>query len=385
MRRIKTILKSLRLPSSWEGLGVGCLPSSWKGLGVGFVFFTLHSSLFTLTSCSSELENPGTEEKKVTAIAFNGKLTEEEVTRATTPLEEYTKAFKVWAYKSMSFDDVNGYGSTQTVMDQYHVQWVTNTANTTTTNSNDWDYILMTHPEQSIKYWDFGAEAYRFFGSAEMSATPGTWEHITEGTECYKYTCTADATNAEDAPFYTHLWFSNGNAETYPTRQYGQLVTLEFIKPFAEVVFKFTLADPNADPKPMLEEPDFRPQTAGRRIALMGDVKITFPLAGTATQESWESTPEYTKFLTAFTKTDTQYTVFPIRGQGAYRLTVTVNGADKDCTVPAQYMTWSPGYRYTYIFKVNDEGGVELDNVNIAVKNWQEDAETTAQYNLYNW
>ena len=34
MRRINTILKSLRLPSLWKGLGVCC------------VFFTLHSSLF---------------------------------------------------------------------------------------------------------------------------------------------------------------------------------------------------------------------------------------------------------------------------------------------------------------------------------------------------
>lgn len=348
--------------------------------------------LIGMVSCSKEqIAGPDPEPKvqDPTAIAFNGKLTEEEVTRATTPLEEYTKAFKVWAYKSMSFDNVNGYGSTQTVMDQYHVQWVTNTANTTTTNSNDWDYILMTHPEQSIKYWDFGAEAYRFFGSAEMSATPGTWEHITEGTECYKYTCTADATNAADAPFYTHLWFSTGDAGDYPTRQFGHPVTMEFIKPFAEVQFKFTYANPDADPTPMLEDPDFRPLDPETRIALMGEVEITFPITGKGTQETWHSTPEYSKYLTAFTTPSTStaywYTVFPVKSQGPYKLTVTVNGADKDCIVPAQYMTWSPGYRYTYIFKVNEEGGVELDKVNIAVKDWQEDAETTAQYNLYNW
>ena len=359
---IRTIIKSILVPSLTGGLG--------------WVFF----------SCSSEQvdPDPGTGKQEPVAIAFNGNLSEEEVTRATRPLEEYTKAFRVWAYKNTSVN-AGSYGNPQMVFPGFTVKWLNNSAASSTTNTDGWEYILNEHPEQSPKYWDWSSKAYRFFGSAEMSAIPGTWEHITEGTERYEYTCTPDATNAEDAPFYTHMWFSNGDATDYPTRQYGQLVTLEFIKPFAEVMFKFTLADPNADPKPMLEEPDFRPQTAGRRIALMGDVKITFPLAGTATQESWESTPEYTKFLTAFTKTDTQYTVFPIRGQGAYRLTVTVNGADKECIVPDTYTTWSPGYRYTYIFKVNDEGGVELDNVNIAVKNWQEDAETTAQYNLYNW
>ncbi len=348
--------------------------------------------LIGMVSCSKEqIAGPDPEPKvqDPTAIAFNGKLTEEEVTRANTPLEDYTKAFRVWAYKSMSVDNEGSYSSTQTVMDQYHVQWVTNTANTTTTNSNDWDYILMTYPDQTPKYWDFAAKAYRFFGSAEMSATPGTWEHITEGTECYKYTCTADATNAADAPFYTHLWFSTGDAGDYPTRQFGHPVTMEFIKPFAEVQFKFIYANPDATPTPMLDDPDFRPLDSEKRIALTGTVTITFPITGKGTQETWNSTPEYSKYLTSFTTPSTStaywYTVFPIPSQGAYKLTVTVNGADKDCTVPAQYMTWSPGYRYTYIFKVNDEGGVELDNVNIAVKDWQTDEETTAQYNLYNW
>ena len=384
MRRINTILKSLRLPSLWEGMGGGCLPSSWEGLGIGFVFFTLHSSLFTLTSCSSELEAPSTGGQKGTAIAFNGSLTEKEATRADTPLEDLTKAFRVWAFKSMSYDNTNGYGSTQTVMDQYHVQWVSNTANTSTTNSSDWDYILTTYPDQTPKYWDWEAKAYRFFGSAEMSATPGTWTRTTEeGKDVYKYECNIDATNAADAPFYTHLWFSTGNTTDYPTRQFGQPVTMEFIKPFAEVQFKFTA--PGANPQPMMEEPDFRPIDSETRIALMGKVTITYPIAGKDIQETWGSTPEYSKYLTSFTRNDNWYTVFPLKTQGAYKLRVTVNGAEKECTVPAQYMSWSPGYRYTYVFKVYDNGYVELSAVNIAVKNWQTDEETTARDNFYNW
>ena len=368
MKNITTILRSVLLPSL-------------QGRGWGWVlFFTLLSSLFT--SCSQEQVSPDPEEQKPTAIAFNGSLKEEEVTRATTPLEDYTTSFRVWAYKNMS-ETAGVYGNTQMVFPGFTVRWINNSAATSTTNSDGWEYILDEHPDQQPKYWDWSAKAYRFFGSAEMSATPGTWEHITEGTERYKYTCTPDATSAEDAPFYTHLWFSNGNATDYPTRQFGQLVTLEFIKPFAEVVFRFTYSNPDATPLPAIEEADFRPLTEGQRIALMGEVEITFPITGAATQETWESTPEYTKFLTAFTTKDTPYEVFPIRNQGAYRLTVTVNGADKECIVPDSYTNWSPGYRYTYVFKVNDEGGVELETVKMGVTTWTN--VTPVDYNLYNW
>ena len=340
--------------------------------------------LLVVVGCNSEqIVGPEPGVQKGTAIAFNGSLTEQEATRADTPLEDLAKSFRVWSYKSMSYNSTTGYGSTQTVMDQYHVQWVTNTANTSATNSSDWDYILTTHPEQTPKYWDWEAKAYRFFGSAEKSATPGTWTRTTEdGNNVYKYECNIDATNAEDAPLYTHLWFSTGGVD-FPTRQFGQPVTLEFIKPFAEVQFKFTA--PGADPQPMIEEPDFRPIETGKRIPLMGKVTITYPIDGKETQETWESTPDNSKFLTSFTTASNWYTVFPIRNQGAYKLNVTVNGAEKECTVPAQYMNWSPGYRYTYVFKVYDNGYVELTAVNIAVKDWQTGDDTTAQHNMYNW
>ena len=38
---------------------------------------------------------------------------------------------------------------------------------------------------------------------------------------------------------------------------------------------------------------------------------------------------------------------------GKPEVTVSVNGDPKTTTVPAQYMTWLPGYLYTYIFKIS--------------------------------
>ena len=73
MKGKKTILKSM------------LLPFSWKGMGVGFVFFTLNSSLLTFTSCSSELEGP--EEAKgifLRVMGYENEYVEvDAVTRAT--------------------------------------------------------------------------------------------------------------------------------------------------------------------------------------------------------------------------------------------------------------------------------------------------------------
>ena len=164
----------------------------------------------------------------------------------------------------------------------------------------------------------------------------------------------------------------------------------------------FTYSDPNAVLKPMLEDPDFRPATTGRTIATKCTFTVNYPITGSATKESW-STSGFTKSKLAFTVPYTENVypggdtskdpevvgtyhwemVVPIREQGAYRLTVTINGEEKTCEVPSQYMDWLPGYQYTYIFKVNEEGGVELEKVNIGITNWGTGKD--ADYIVYNW
>ena len=50
--------------------------------------------------------------------------------------------------------------------------------------------------------------------------------------------------------------------------------------------------------------------------------------------------------------------------------------------VPEAYMTWAPGYSYTYYFKVTREGGIEFDEVQVAVKNWEV---RNITHSVYNW
>ena len=45
-------------------------------------------------------------------------------------------------------------------------------------------------------------------------------------------------------------------------------------------------------------------------------------------------------------------------------------------------MSWLPGYSYTYIFKITEEGGVEIGWVETAVTDW---TEMNADHTVYNW
>jgi hypothetical protein len=77
------------------------------------------------------------------------------------------------------------------------------------------------------------------------------------------------------------------------------------------------------------------------------------------------------------------YTVIPAKTQGTFTLSVNVQGELKTCVVPEKYMTWNPGYNYTYIFKVNADGGVELGEVLSAYTDWEKGKD--ADHTIHNW
>lgn len=344
--------------------------------------------LMSLVGCSSgedAVGQPPTPLPTETAIAFSGSMTEEEVTRAGTPLHETgITYFTVWGFKNT--------GSTsnptcQTVFPGYRVNYGANTAATTTTNSNNWEYILPAYPDQSIKYWDWSASAYRFF------ALTG-YDNITkdETNGIYEITITADATNVGTTPYYSKLWFSTNTT----ARPFGDPVTLEFMQPFAKVRFMIILADPDMPLK--LENDDFRPTTTGESIAKKAKVTITYPIKGSETTELFEvnsitqtlgsfnqrwTESNENNVLPATTENHHWETVIPITNQGNYTYKITVDGEEKSCIVPEEYMNWLPGYSYTYIFKVSGESGVELATVRTAFSVWKEGVDREVQ--LYNW
>ena len=344
--------------------------------------------LISLTACSSgddvagdepsptPVNPPIPEPQTETAITFRSGLADEEAVTRATGLEEVKTSFKVWAYKNTDAAQTDY----QTVIDGYTVSWTANTANTTTSNTNDWEYVGIS--DQTIKYWDWSAKAYRFFGMT------GDWTNepyeVNTANRAYTTTTMVDARTPAALPYFSKLRYCTNN-------DYGKTVQLVFVQPYSRVRFMFTYSYPDANI--MLTDKSFRPTDNTKTIPLVGKVTVSYPLTGAATQEA-VSLSNITAELSDLTQdyyesTDENdpnrqkwYYVLPAQDQGTYTLTVSMNGEKRTTVVPAEYMNWKPGYQYTYIFKITEEGGVELDSVSSAFTEW---TEQEANHPVYNW
>ena len=419
------------------------------------------SSLLLLAACSGSapLEptpGPGPEPEQQTAITFGGGLqpmTEvtragaDPLTRADVGLETVAKTFRVWAYKNTAVDDKgnstptdDNYTDYQVVIPGYTVNWLEGTAGTTTTNSHDWEYVAQA-TGQTIKYWDWDAKAYRYFGYAlgqATDATPAVYEDpdnpesaiITPAipaTDPYPVTVTGgsaydiaatttkvsftadvkvETENQRTAlPYFSELWFSNGNPVDYPSRQFGQAVQLRFVQPLARARFLF-ISSISSSPldRSLLSNISFHP-TDNSKIPTSGKVSITYPLTGTATEAQWTTArsggikefeidyyeaPDPADVPAGTAPTDWPntprhwYYVLPVTTQGSYTVEASYDHKQvQTATVPAQFMSWDPGREYTYVFKLTQEGKITFEKVQVAISDWDDGG--TAGKKVYNW
>ena len=354
--------------------------------------------LFALSSCSKgsdedPTEQPATEQPEEMPILFAGNMPEPtDVTRAASLSSTGQTSFTVWGYKNMSSSP------TQTVFPSYVVNWTSNSAGTTTSNSSGWEYVAQT-PNQTIKFWDWSAKAYRFFAVTGWTGLtpPATYEAnktYVAGENAVSMLADASSTDAMDeTPYFSHLWFSTGDPVTYPDKQFGKPVVLEFLKPYARVRFIFKYVYPREGIE--LTGKSFKPSDGSKHIARKGIVTVHYPTEGTAIKEWYTVTPmtgagseELLELTEDYDPEDDGkkcwYTVLPNNTQGSYTMSVTVNKSvePKTAVVPANYMQWLPGYSYTYIFKITEEGGVEIGWVESAVTPW---TEMEAPWTVYNW
>ena len=330
--------------------------------------------LMGCTDDSREAAEPVPVVEQQVAIVFSGAMGEERaVTRAETPLKDKVTTFTVYGFKDTGEDTY------QQVFPGYRVQWRENTIATSTTNSDGWEYVGQQIPGQTvqtIKYWDYGANAYRFMGVTGSNVTGNYETDEATGTDVYKLTFTADCDNEEDTPYYSHLWY-----RAISSPDIGKAVKLEFLKPFSKVRFKFIFENPDDEVTTVLGNKSFGPM-GGTTIKQKGKVTVRYPLTGTSTAEIISVDAEAGGFP-AFTQADHDYTVIPTpSGQEPYKLIVDVDGDPKPAVVPADFMTWLPGYIYTYIFKVHVDGTVTIDAVQSAFTPW---SEKTGEHTVYNW
>ena len=376
--------------------------------------FIISALAICLLSCSSpEQDDSLIPEPIKGSISFGGNSgtwQDAPTTRAEEKgLETISQSFKVWGYKTIEGNKDDGFDHYQNVMNGYLVNWTKQTANTTSSNTADWEYVGIPNDElhadqtiavQTIKYWDYSATSYRFFAysipkaaeeeeegniKAPTFSKPSTTEGSTNLHASFSipFKYDKDATNVS-TPYISELWISdNQNIEN---RKYGECVKLTFAPVIAKVRFKFNYQEGS---KVSIKNISFR-NVNNAPSPTSGKMIITYPITGTETKASyiWETTGTETEtinFTIPYEKdsdsnhqTDTRekwYFVPPLGDsktkQSAYVITAEINGKKATATVPAEFMQWMAGYQYTYIFNIT-EAGTNIAFTNMQVEKWVE-------------
>lgn len=132
-----------------------------------------------LVSCSNE-EFVGEEIQPTTSNAINFGTSFQAVTRA----DEYGAAaatklgnkFVVYGTKHVEAAEDNTKENDAVVFNNFQVAWTENTANTTESNTANWEYVGLqsynaTPTSQGIKYWDFSTVGYTFYAFSSPDIT----------------------------------------------------------------------------------------------------------------------------------------------------------------------------------------------------------------------
>lgn len=285
-----------------------------------------------LVACSNE-DGGGVAHDNNAPIAFSTLSTEEqEVTaRATSALN---RNFQVYGFKTAET-------YVQTVFNSYTVAYADGTAGKSEDNTNNYYYIGAAQG-QTIKYWDLSAQRYQFFAFCPAQTVTGT---TLSGEQTMTATMSIDDAGTSDC-LYTEL-------KTVEKSDYRKVVQMEFLRPIAQVRYRFVIRDDVDKNSVKIEESSFAPANSGEKIYTGGEVTVTHSTTGTTL--AINGTTE----LNAFTTPDTKgnyYSVLPVGSTpyGAFTLKALVSGVQKEATVPSEYMQWQPNHRYTYVFQIID-------------------------------
>lgn len=136
-----------------------------------------------------------------------------------------------------------------TVFDHYNANWITNTANTTQSNSNDWEYVgytpatttgLPAGATQAIKYWDYTATQYDFaayslgkgVGATPTYATASALDFSKLGAAVSSatpvYTLTGKVAELKECYISDLVTAYNYTDGTNSANTFGQVVTFSF-------------------------------------------------------------------------------------------------------------------------------------------------------------
>lgn len=404
--------------------------------GCGILF------LFAFVACTSDED--GNSDNRL-PITFS--CSEDGVTRAEVSLSEFISDFKVYGING----DISGSGNAatftkkNTVFPDYQVWHTENLANTTSTNTANWEYVGIVEgasgsEEQTIKYWDEKRDGHYFWAIGDFSKSGGY--DYTESTLPDPHVIEVENITQVDVQDDSKcLYFTK--PKYVPKSKYGQPVTLTFLRYCSRVRIGFyeDITQSGGDKRYKVVGVDFyRVNDDGTfntnelpttNVSLRGNfvnegkVRLTYTNASfkggdnidnvtTETVPVENGTSKYMDFgvlniagtQSGALPTSSSEALFTTNNGSQYTKVLPYNnteGLTLQCdilvrnqnesqftqqnvlaSIPAHYTNWQPNQSYTYIFKiVTTPDGAAIILANVEVESWKSDGLIEDEW--HNW
>ena len=404
--------------------------------GCGILF------LFAFVACTSDED--GNSDNRL-PITFS--CSEDGVTRAEVSLSEFISDFKVYGING----DISGSGNAatftkkNTVFPDYQVWHTENLANTTSTNTANWEYVGIVEgasgsEEQTIKYWDEKRDGHYFWAIGDFSKRGGY--DYTESTLPDPHVIEVENITQMDVQDDSKcLYFTK--PKYVPKSKYGQPVTLTFLRYCSRVRIGFyeDITQSGGDKRYKVVGVDFyRVNDDGTfntnelpttNVCLRGNfvnegkVRLTYTNASfkggdnidnvtTETVPVENGTSKYMDFgvlniagtQSGVLPTSSSEALFTTNNGSQYTKVLPYNnteGLTLQCdilvrnqnesqftqqnvlaSIPAHYTNWQPNQSYTYIFKiVTTPDGAAIILANVEVESWKSDGLIEDEW--HNW
>lgn len=349
-----------------------------KKLFISFFFLSQVLTASVLQSCveKGDLIDPEPTPEKLVPITFGGEQAGEgsTVTRADQTLGH---DFFIYGYKTLAADNMSE------VFKPYTVHYAANSAGSSEENTHNYYYV---DPEnnQYIKYWDYSASEYRYWGYVPnnkiVASEDGRTLTITD------IALSIDEPKGKDSE-NNDIDYLISSLNVVQKTDFGKVVLLRFVHPYAKVrVMVYSgenlVADNGTTSGDViaLSNISFGPLDGSKKIISAGKLEVNYPSSGD-TEIYRISSPETKNELkyqninltsyncasntaataipdeTSSTSGTEYYYILPLASgvePTDFKFSASYNGDTKTATVPASFMNWKPNYSYTYIFKIFD-------------------------------
>ena len=369
------------------------------------------------------------------------------MTRAEVSLSEFISDFKVYGING----DISGSGNAatftkkNTVFPDYQVWHTENLANTTSTNTANWEYVGTVEgaygsEEQTIKYWDEKRDGHYFWAIGDFSKSGGY--DYTESTLPDPHVIEVENITQVDVQDDSKcLYFTK--PKYVPKSKYGQPVTLTFLRYCSRIRIGFyeDITQSGGDKRYKVVGVDFyRVNDDGTfntnelpttNVCLRGNfvnegkVRLTYTNASfkggdnidnvtTETVPVENGASKYMDFgvlniagtQSGVLPTSSSEALFTTNNGSQYTKVLPYNnteGLTLQCdilvrnqnesqftqqnvlaSIPAHYTNWQPNQSYTYIFKiVTTPDGAAIILANVEVESWKSDGLIEDEW--HNW